>query len=202
VLICIDEGQRITPSALSSIKNSLERCNDFLIVLSLLVFGLGDVVKVGRTDLDRKAQEAARDFGASGFFVDGIALGPFDTPEEARACIAKRLENNIISFTAQISADIAYITDRLPRKLISLSFAVYKHTHDQGCTEPSRTLLYKAFQEKYDVHLAEASSLCEATGVGDRKVLRALTKLRREASAAEVTQRVFPTLDEFFLTRS
>lgn len=78
LVVCLDEGQRIEPFALSALKASVGQLTDFLLVLSLrLADETDDPVQAGRVVLDRIAAGANRDLGASRLFISGVALGPF-----------------------------------------------------------------------------------------------------------------------------
>ena len=126
-VICIDEGQRIHPLALSALKNSLQAVKGgYMVVLSILndpsipgVSGDIDNDRAGRDILNELASRSG-DPGASRFFQNVALIGPFDTQKEAEECIKKRLKNNIIQFKQPAIKLITDIMQRHPSKIVKL----------------------------------------------------------------------------------
>ena len=186
-VICVDEAQRINPHALSALKNAVQGLEAFLLVLSLrLVQVLGTIVDSGRSILDERAKEAEGDFGASRLFVQGASMGPFDSPEEAKACIEKRLEDNLVSFDDDVIDAVGRITGRVPHKMISLSSAIYTRAVQTDKLAVDISLLQDAFRSTYGAYFKEAVELVGASSSVQREVLRRLVKLRGKAKAEEI----------------
>ncbi|MCK5435563.1 MAG: ATP-binding protein [Nitrosomonadaceae bacterium] len=193
-LVCIDEGQRIDASALSALKNSLQHLNSYLIMLSLrLIVDTGGSIVAGRTLLDEKAREAEGDFGASRFFVTGIAVGPFDTDNEAVDCIKRRLEDNLIQFNDEVVGRIGRITGRIPRDIISLASNVYDNAAVKDVRFVTVALLNESFRNANRSEVREVENLCDKLSERARSALRGLLAIRRSANAEEIATYLHPT---------
>src|SRR5262249_48860895 len=125
LVLCIDEGERIEPYALSALKNALQELKEYLVVLSVrLAEDNGDPVGAGKLKLEEIATAADRDLGAARLFIGGVGLGSFTTAQ-ARYCITRRLENNAIRFDDEVIDRIARVAERLPDRIISYAHDVY-----------------------------------------------------------------------------
>ncbi|HEX2897399.1 MAG TPA: ATP-binding protein [candidate division Zixibacteria bacterium] len=198
LVICFDEGQWINPSVLSALKNVLQRLDCFLVVLSLrLVSDSGGIVAAGRAALDKIAQSAGGDSGASRFFADGVAIGPFSSNQEAVACIEKRLENNEIQFEQGVIERICHITGGVPREMISLASKTWNLAKSEKITLANPGLLQRAFCEHpdYSSYVIESRSLFEGISIDARKHLGGLLKRRGTATAEEIAEQIYPILD-------
>jgi AAA ATPase domain len=122
IVICVDEGQWLAPSALSAIKNALQDSDRYLVVLSIRVPALdGDAITAGRGLLDTNALAATGDIGASRFFITPLEMGPFVSMVEAERCITRRLEGNKIRFHPTVTHGIVQLASRSPGKIIRCS---------------------------------------------------------------------------------
>jgi hypothetical protein len=128
-VICIDEGQAIHPLALSTLKKSLQillpsdRC--FMLVLSLLNETELTDKDFGERFLTEHAK-LATDPGAKRFFEHPIQIGVFESENEARYCITKRLEKNKIKFDDDTVSLIIDIMRKHPRKMVKHAHRVYE----------------------------------------------------------------------------
>ena len=193
IVICIDEGQRIDAFALSALKNALQSLDGYLVILSLRI--VDDKVgaeEAGRSILDKKAQEAEGDFGASRFLVGGVPLGPFTTDQEARACLLRRLDGNTITFNEEVISLIGRITERHPSAIIALASHVYEVTADANLEAAAGEVLRRAFQQRYRNQYAEALSIRGQLSEGARQNLRALIEIGRPADADELADQMYP----------
>lgn len=186
-VVCIDEGQRITPDALSALKNALQSVDRYLVIISLrLVQDKGSAVGSGRALLDEKAREAEGDFGASRFFVNGVPMGPFETEQEASECIRRRLEGNTIQFDDEVINAIAKFTDRIPREMISFSSQLYNNAAQVGEVLVRMPLLNETFAAVNRVDYRQAQALCSAVSAFERRVLKSLLSFRRPATPDDI----------------
>lgn len=186
-VICIDEGQRITPDALSSLKNALQGIDTFLIVISLrLVQDSGGAVGAGRALLDEKAREAEGDFGASRFFLHGVPMGAFETESEAAECIRRRLEGNAISFDDDVIGAICKITGRIPREVISFSSQLYSKVVDAEKSVADMILLRDAFAAINRADFRQAQALWSSTAALEKEVIKSLLSFSGPASLDDI----------------
>lgn len=201
VVVCVDEGQRIDPRALSALKNALQFLSSFLIVISLrLISDTSGAVQSGRSMLDTKAQEAEGDFGASRFYVNGLAIGPFETDNEVSDCIVRRLSKNEIQFDKEVIDHIAEITGRTPRDIIRLSHEAYNMAVERQVNIVNLELLNETFRKKYHIELREGLSLANSISEQGRSALRGLLKVGGKANAIAIANYLHPDATE--LTRS
>ncbi|MGV9373096.1 MULTISPECIES: ATP-binding protein [Micromonospora] len=193
IVVCVDEGQRIGPFALSALKNALQQLDDYLLVLSLrLVDGDQDTVAAGRAILDEKANEAEGDIGASRMFVSGVPLGPFDSDQEARACLLKRLEGNQVTFQEEVISLIAQVTRRHPAAIISLAAATYDYAVETLNFQADPRVFQDAFAKRYRKQYEQSIALCALLTETTKKALSALVSLEDPVSPEELTKRAFP----------
>ncbi len=193
VVVCIDEGQRIDPFALSALKNSLQQLSDYLIVLSLrLIDETTDTVDAGRTILDTKAAEAENDYGASRFFLTGIPLGPFDTDHESRECLNKRLEGNAVAFDDDVVTLVARVTGRHPAKIISLAHHIYDLAAETTSQRADLGLFRKCFAVYHRKTYVEAAELVGSHSETTKQTLSALLKFDRPANSLEIAGEIYP----------
>jgi hypothetical protein len=191
-VICIDEGQRIDPIALSALKNALQSINCFLVVLSLrLVEASGGSVAAGRTLLEEKAHKAEGDFGASRFFITGLSMGPFSNDQEARDCIRERLKNNAIQFDTETIDRIGKITGRVPREMISLACQVYNRAVKDGVRTANVLLLNETYRDMYSSHIGEAMALCETISEHAKTTLKGLTSLQSAVTPLALARHLY-----------
>jgi hypothetical protein len=207
-VICIDEGQRIHPLALSAFKNSLQSVRlGYMIVLSLLndpdVTGaIGDVDndKAGRNILNDLAGRSG-DPGASRFFQNAAPLGPFDTRKEAEECIKKRLENNIIKFTKPVITLITQIMGRQPREMVRLAHRVYGLAQNPSLAEIGEKNVHDAFLKEYRQLNREVDELRENLSSLPTKIYRELAKSVVGMTAMDITKKMYPTLENEVFAR-
>ncbi len=100
IVVCIDEGQRIEPFALSALKNALQPLGFYMVMLSLRLASdsRGGTVE-GRSLLEERASLAEGDIGAARLFVTGISMGPFASDLEVHRFFEKRTANSSIHFS-------------------------------------------------------------------------------------------------------
>lgn len=189
IVLCIDEGQRVPPAAITALKNALERESRILVILSLrLVTEEVGARKGGRALLDEIASGAEGDYGASRLFVTELGMGPFATSEEAHRCITKRLEDNTVDFDFTVIQDICDLSERVPREIISYANKVWTLASQAGGSSPVATseTLAAVFRE---VHILETD---RALGVVSRlsglkqTILRTLLTLGGRASIEDL----------------
>jgi hypothetical protein len=193
-VICIDEGQRIEPTALSALKNALQHLDCYLVVLSVrLLVDAGNAVASGRAVLDDKGRLAEGDFGASRFFITGNPMGPFQNENEAATCIQRRLEGNIVSFDDAVSHRIARIAAFLPREVISVASQVYSFAASERIFRVDLDLLDRAFRGIFRSQYLEAVIVCANISEGARSALTGLLSVRGAATAEQIVRQIFPS---------
>lgn len=196
-VICIDEGQRIHPLALSALKNSLQSVRlGYMIVLSLLN-DKNDVEneKAGRDMLNDLAIRSG-DPGASRFFQNVAPLGLFDTQAEAEECIAKRLENNIIKFAEPAISLIAKILGRHPRKMVIFAHAVYELAKSSSQREVGVEEVRKAFLIENRQLIREVEEFRENLSGLAIIILRELSKFDFGITSMDFTKKMNPNLEK------
>jgi len=192
VVICIDEGQRITGQALSALKNALQRSSFYMAVLSLrLVDDKPSAAEAGRVLLDKKAEEAEGDYGASRLFV-GQAMGPFSSGDEAADCVRRRLDGNVIQFTDEVVGRIGEMSQRIPREIIAISSATYDKANELQQSVADVNVLSKAFTDLHRRLVAEMRCLWTEAPEEIRRALRALVRLGHSADSQEITHEAYP----------
>jgi hypothetical protein len=194
IVVCIDEAQRIEPIALSTIKNALQHVPSYLIVLSIRVDN-SPAVEQGRLILDRIAEAAEHDRGASRFYMSGRPLGPFDTDEEAKQCITTRLVNNVVVFDTSLIARICEASGRIPRELIALSHDVYEISADHNVQKPPADTLDVAFRSRNAALVTEANTVVAETSERAKTLLRKFVEFDRKVSVDAIVSTVFPAAD-------
>lgn len=197
VLVCIDEGQRIHPLALSALKNSLQGLSKYLIVLSLrLTVAAGGLVKAGQVFLEEKAREAELDFGASRFFVDGIGMGPFESNQEASQCICKRLQGNIIQFSEETIDLISRLSELIPREMISLASKIYHNAAINKMHHVEKDFFDDVFRKEFLSEVEESKTFCSKISSGDQNTLKGLAMIRKPCNPEELSAFMYPFLPE------
>ncbi|GGQ61367.1 ATP-binding protein [Couchioplanes azureus] len=196
IVVCIDEGQRIDAFALSALKNALQHLDSYLVVLSLrLIDDANGIVAGGRAILDTKANEAEGDLGASRFFLAGVPLGPFETDQESRSCLMKRLEGNAVRFDDDVMSLAGRVTARHPAKLIALASNLY----DLAAVTPTRTAdmgaFRKSFIDHYRTEYCEAVQLAGSLPETSRSVIMALLDFDRAVRPTELALHLAPKID-------
>lgn len=197
LVVCLDEGQRLHPTALSGLKNAVQGASALLVALSLrLSTAESGVVAAGRAALDAKATEAEGDIGASRLFVTGIPMGPFDSDEEAKRCIHRRLRDNPVQFTDKVTMKIVAIAGRVPHQIINYASGLYDLAIDHGVTEADEDLLDQLFRERHRVELEDALDLVADLSGPARAALRALVACGGRATIAEVARKQFANVPQ------
>jgi len=194
-VICIDEGQRIHPLALSAFKNSLQSVKlGYMIVLSLLNETDVENEKAGRQMLDDLAIRSG-DPGASRFFQNVASIGPFDTQTEAEECIKKRLYNNPIQFTQKATILITQIMRRHPRKMVILAHRVYELAKNSSKREAEVEIVHEAFLMEYKQLIKEAEELRENLSGLATKIYRELVKSDVCITAMDIAKKMYQNLE-------
>jgi hypothetical protein len=195
VVICIDEGQRIEPSALSALKNSVQNVDFFLIVLSLRIDNTKKgIVNSGRAILDKKADEGEGDYGASRLFVDGIEIGSFESEQEAFECVTKRLNNNAIQFQPEIIREIVSICERIPRDIISLCSNIYNNLQEDGLLLLDKLSFNRIMQKIYNNEYLFIEGVCSSIPQSQLNILESLSG-NDNMCIGEIAKILFPQLD-------
>jgi hypothetical protein len=194
IVVCIDEGQRLPPAALSALKNAFQREHEAVIVVSLrLATAEGGPRKAGRVRLDEIANAAEGDIGASRLFVTEYGMGPFATHDEARKCITKRLEDGHVSFDPGVITDIVSIAELVPRAIITYASKVWEAA---AGLEPPHATAAMLGQVMSDLHSAEldAARIFVARQSGPKRaLLGALLACGGAAAVDEIVNRLVPT---------
>ncbi|MBV9141050.1 MAG: ATP-binding protein [Pseudonocardiales bacterium] len=176
LVLCIDEGERIEPYALSALKNALLELKEYLVVLSVrLAEDHGDPVRAGKLKLEEIAAAADRDLGAARLFVGGVGLGSF-TAEQARYCITRRLEDNAIRFDDAVIDLIVRVAEGLPDRIISYAHQVYDRTEAAETDIATVEIFRQTFVALHKLELDEANALSAQSTSSDRRTLRELAR--------------------------
>jgi hypothetical protein len=193
-VICIDEGQRIDPLALSALKNSLQSVKlGYMIVISLLTEDDNNK-RTGKEILKDKAN-GSKDPGASRFFENESVIGPFDTQLEAEDCIRKRLENNKIKFSQSAISLIANIMGRHPREMVKLAKKVYEISNNSGLNYADEKIVFDAFRKKKEILIREAIELKGRSSSTENNIYLEFAKLNTNTTAIDFTKKMYPQLD-------
>ena len=196
ILVCVDEGQRLTPSALSALKNALQRESGALIVLSIRVTTAdGGPRKAGRVRLDEIANAAEKDFGASRLFVTEYGMGPFATDEEARRCITRRLDDSEVSFDPNVVSDIVDIAERVPRAIITYASKIWDLAAGRHPKRATSVALAEVMSDLHSAELAAARIFVADQSGPKRALLNALLACGGQATVAEIVNRLVPPED-------
>ncbi len=197
VIIFIDEGQRLRPHTLSTLKNVLQPLPDYLVVISLrVVDDSHDLIAAGRAQLEQLASDAEGDIGASRFYVKGLPIGAFDTDTEVKNCVMKRLDGNVIQFTDATISRISSMSGRIPRDIVSLSANVYDKTVSKGLNVASEVVLEEAFRENHRSETSFAAEIVAGLSDQSRATLDCLVRIGRPATLAEVVSNRFPDVTD------
>jgi hypothetical protein len=200
VVICIDEGQRIEPNALSVLKNSLNSLGSFLIVLSLrLVSDTRGAVQEGRQQLDDRAQTAEGDIGASRFYVTGTAMGPFKTDDEIKRLFAARLRHKKIQFSDEVTMRLGNISEKVPGRIIHLAAHLYNRALAEQIEEVQPALLDDCFQDRYPDQMKQAVDLCANLSSDLTDLVKALCSLKTSMTALDIAKHAYPAYSEAVL---
>ncbi|MEV8630690.1 ATP-binding protein [Streptosporangium sp. NPDC051023] len=174
LVLCVDEGERIEPYALSALKSALLELQEYLVVLSIrLAEDHGDPVRAGKLKLEEIAAAADRDMGAARLFVGGVGLGSF-TPAQARRCVARRLEDNAIRFDDEVIGLIGRVAEGLPDRIISYAHEVYDRTEADEAEVATTDTFRQTFVSLHQFELDAAKALCAQSTGSERRALREL----------------------------
>jgi hypothetical protein len=195
IVICIDEGQRIEPSALSTLKNTIQSIDCFLVIISLrIVNSKGGISKAGRIILDKKAEEGEGDYGASRMFVNNIEIGPFETEKEAFDCVTTRLVNNAIQFEADVIREIIHICEKIPREIISLCSNLYNHSQEENIDLVNTQAFIKIIKKIYDNDFVYIEGICSSIPQSQINILSILSQ-NDNLCISEIARLLFPNID-------
>jgi hypothetical protein len=193
VVLCIDEGQRLPPVVLSALKNALQHCSHFLVVVSLLLItDPGGALAAGRAALDRKAREAGSDYGASRLFATGLPIGPFKDDSEAARCITRRLVGNPIQFTGEVIQRIVDIEKCLPYDMIVFADAIYKKAKLLQASQVSEDILGEPFAQTHTAAMAGAATVVSEASRIARVAIAALISVAGPATADQLVKTLYP----------
>jgi len=196
VMICIDEGQRIEPSALSALKNSIQHIDFYSIIISLRISDDSEgVEKAGRAILDEKAKKGEGDFGASRMFINCIEIGPFKTDREALDCIEKRLNNNEIQFHKNVMDDIISICEKIPREIINLCSNLYNRAKNENVKVLDKHSFYKFTKEIYNDDFSYVENVCSILSSTESNILKVLHE-KDNICARKIAQILYPSIND------
>lgn len=198
-VVCIDEGQRMHPIALTTLKNALQPLKrGYMIVLSLLNDeAQKDNKERGGEILDDLAVSSG-DPGASRFFkYNFTSLGPFDSQAEAEDCVRKRLEDNVVIFTEDVIAQIPRIMGRNPAGIIALSRGVYQRAKESTGKTADKVALREAFLENYRTEVTDAIRFCQQLPSDDKSIYRAALTFENRFSLMQIAKHLLADSKEF-----
>ena len=200
VVVCLDEGQRIEPLALSGLKNALESDGSFQIVLSWrLLTDTGGAGEAGRRALRERATRGEQDQGAERMFGIPTGLGPF-TELEVRRFFATRLANKAIGFSDEVCDRLGEITNRTPGWMTDFASKVYDKALTDQILQVDVGLLDDCFQERYSDDVKRAFDLCAELPKDMKDIMKALCEFTEPKSVTELVDRAFPNLQDPFRT--
>jgi hypothetical protein len=195
VLVCIDEGQRILPSALSTLKNSIQAMNRFALLIALrLSTETPSVEEAGRSLLNTKAADAEGDFGASALFSVPVAMGPFENDAEAIGCIQTRLRNNSITFSEPVLHQIPEMTGRFPRRMMELCAPLWAKADALNVSEVNVALLHEIFTQKFTLEVNALGAVCSQITESGRRILRLLATKRKPLTQQAIIDALFSAI--------
>ncbi len=199
ILVCIDEAQRLPPSALSTLKNALQQQDGVLLMLAVRILSSeGSPNKIGRVLLESLSERAEGDIGASRLLGSGISMGPFATDDEALRCITERLKDGPIDFDPGVSRAIVQLADRVPSEIIRYAAPVWDRANagrENAATVGQKVradgaMLEHVVKQEHDVEVQQAQlAIAQLSGL-KRSVLRALITLDGSATAQELAERM------------
>jgi hypothetical protein len=193
ILVCIDEGQRLRPAALSALKNACQRENSVQLVLSLrLTTADGGPRKAGRVLLENLASDAEGDYGASRIFVTEYGMGPFATEDEARKCITRRLEDGPVQFSPDVLTGIVHVANSVPSAIIHYAGKVWEKAASLVPPLADKELFAAVMREEHATEMTSAYALVSEMSGQKRAVLGALLAFRGRAAIDEIVNRLAP----------
>jgi hypothetical protein len=194
VVICIDEGQRIEPPALSGLKNALQALGSYLVVLSLRISSdTRGAVKEGRSLLEERASAAEGDIGAARFFVTGAAMGPFGNDDEVMLFFDKRMAAKSIKFSMAVATQIGVISDRVPRKMVNFAAELYNRALSHQVQDVDMTLFDECFRDYFADEMKQVIDLCTDASEDTATTLKTLSVFGQPAAAKDIVDHCFPT---------
>lgn len=190
-VVCIDEGHRIHPIALTALKNALQPVKSgYMFILSLLNQTPNSNNEAAQEMLDELAARSG-DPGASRFFkYNSISLGPFDTLAEAEECVQKRLHNNVTGFAPEVINIVSRSTGRYPAGIIAFSHAIYEQAKEKKESIATVSSAHEAFLSKYRAEVAEAVTLIGQLSDSQKKICRIALSLDTRFTALQVAQMI------------
>lgn len=126
-LLCVDDGQTIHPSALSTIRSTLQDVGaGYMLLMAVRNDSMEASNIVEGPRLIGEFAATSTDAGLPRLFADNfIALGPFENQREADECIHKRLLGKAVQFSDTVVGDIGRVTGRFPNPMMILAKSVY-----------------------------------------------------------------------------
>jgi hypothetical protein len=197
VVVCLDEGQRIEPLALSGLKNALTEDGRFQVVLSWrLASDAGGAIEAGRRELHARATTAEQDQGAARMFVAGTGMGPFATEQDVQHFFATRLEGKAIQFEVAVSTKLGEIADRIPGRMVALANRVFERGLKDRVTNVGVPTLDDCFREYYPAEVKQAVDLRANLPEDLAEILKSLCKFGKPATALELVNHAFAVYPE------
>jgi AAA ATPase domain len=200
IVICIDEGERIRPYALSALRSALVNLDTFLLVLAVKVDDSANPVEAGRSVLEGIATGASGDAGAARMFAGEVGLGPF-TPEQARECVKLRLVGNIRSFDGQVIDLISRVSEGYPDRVIDYAHGVYELMTDDQNNAATVDTFRRYFADRHRKTMDEAIALGGQLSPSERLTLLELALHSTPIAVRDLAKRRYPkaprdTLDD------
>lgn len=196
IVLCLDEGQRLSQQALSALKNAVQHQAHMLVVLSLRLDSFaGSAVVAGRAMLDAKASQAERDYGASRLFVTEVPMGAFSTEAEGVDCVATRLEGNALQFEPALIRAVVRLGDNVPRDIIRYAHKVYNLASVQGLVLAPLSVVDAVVEELHEIEVQTARDVVEGLSGLVRSQLAALLERGGAASTKEIAHAFGPGSD-------
>ncbi|MCL8015149.1 ATP-binding protein [Streptomyces sp. AS02] len=192
VVICVDEGERIEPFALSALKSALLQFNRFLVVLSIrLIEDQGDPVGAARRKLEEIAAAADGDLGAARLFVTGVGLQPFDLAQ-ARKCVIRRLQNRTIGFDEGVIDLISRVAEGRPDRIIEYAHDVYDGAAEEKAQKATLAHFRTVFTQRHRLEVSEASSLRMQLTETERRMMYELACQNSPMSPSGLAEKMYP----------
>jgi hypothetical protein len=193
IVVCIDEGQRMEPAALSALKNALQSLGTVMIILSLRLSSTARGARAeGRALLEERASSAEGDIGAARFFGNGTAMGPFATDQEVLKFFERRMTDHEISFSGELQVRIGEITDRMPREMVRLASHLYTHAMTEKIPSVGVKVLTASFSDMHPEEIKLATALVAEISRDMADILRSFCSLDRAVSPIEILRHAYP----------
>lgn len=192
-VLCVDEAQELSTEALQALSGALWRNSTVLAMVSLqLRTDYPDLETAGRTEMLKKA--GTRE-SVSSLFGTAIPMGPFDTEQEALACITKRVRESGLTFTSESMRHICRIESRVPRRMIYLARTADTLARSRHLPAVDESILQAAFWRVHPDASREIAEVLAGLGSEARRHLRQLSDHDRGATPREIAREIYGNAD-------